>query len=302
MTIDAAGVMGSQVDGVAIVTTLADYGSKLDAARAGGQRVGVVLTMGALHAGHASLIRRAADECDIVAVSVFVNPTQFTEVSDLLNYPRTLESDVALAAEAGASLVLAPSVEEVYPGWPDTAHTSVTVGALGRRWEGESRPGHFDGMATVVTKLLSASGPCRAYFGEKDFQQLAIVRMVMADLSLPVEVVGCATDREADGLARSSRNVRLTPAGRQAATCVGEALRAGIKACAAGVGPSAITTAMASVVAHEPLAVLDYAALVDAVTLEPAERTDDGRPLRLVIAVAIDGVRLIDNCDPREPW
>ena len=170
--------------------------------------------MGALHAGHASLLRRAADECDVVALTLFVNPTQFAEAADLTNYPRTLDADLAVAREAGCDLVFAPSVEEMYPDWPRPPATTVTVRSLVDRWEGASRPGHFDGVATVVTKFLSAAGRCRTYFGEKDFQQLAVVRRMVRDLSLPAEVVGCAIVREPDGLALSSRNARLSTSER----------------------------------------------------------------------------------------
>jgi pantoate--beta-alanine ligase len=284
-----------------VVDSLARFSAVLDGERAAGRSVGVVLTMGALHRGHASLIRRAAEECDVVAVSVFVNPTQFAESADLGAYPRTLDADVVTAASAGASLVFAPSVEEMYPGWPDPPATTVSVAALGRRWEGVSRPGHFDGVATVVVKLLSAAGRCRTYFGEKDFQQLAIVRRAVTDLSLPVDVVGCATVREADGLALSSRNVRLSADERAAATCLSRALRAGASALEAGAGRDGVERAMADVVAGEPGVALDYAALVDARDLEPASGSGEGRPLRLIIAATVGPVRLIDNLDPRSP-
>ena len=170
--------------GAVVTGTVADLGYRLDAERRAGRSVGVVLTMGALHDGHASLIGRAVAECDVVVVSVFVNPTQFADPGDLTNYPRTLESDLEVAGRAGADLVFVPSVTEVYPDWPVPAATQVRVSALGDRWEGRSRPGHFDGVATVVVKLLSMAGRCRTYFGEKDFQQLAIVRRMVHDLSL----------------------------------------------------------------------------------------------------------------------
>ena len=284
---------------VVVVETLAGYSAILDSARHGGLTVGVVLTMGALHDGHASLIRRAAAECDVVAVSVFVNPTQFAEAGDLVNYPRTLDADLEEAAGAGASVVFAPSIPEMYPGWPTAPATTVTVRGLGDRWEGRSRPGHFDGVATVVVKLLSASGRCRTYFGEKDFQQLAIVRRVARDLSLPVEVIGCATVREPDGLAMSSRNVRLAADERRAAVCLSRALTAGAAAVAAGGDRPAVEAAMVEVVRDQPLVTLDYAVLVDADDLEPAFDTSPDRPLRLLIAAAVGPVRLIDNLDPR---
>jgi pantoate--beta-alanine ligase len=281
-----------------VTGTFAGLSTRLDDERRAGRTVGVVLTMGALHEGHASLIGRAAAACDVVAVSVFVNPTQFADPSDLTNYPRTLDADVALAAAAGAHVVFAPPVNEVYPEWPTPPATTVTVRALVDRWEGVARPGHFDGVATVVTKLLSAAGRCRTYFGEKDFQQLAVVRRVARDLSLPVEVVGCPTVREHDGLAMSSRNVRLSPVERTAAVSLSRALGTGADALAAGAGTAGVEAAMAAVVAEEPLVDLDYAVLVDAAELEPADAAAPG-PLRLLIAARVGQVRLIDNLDPR---
>jgi pantoate--beta-alanine ligase len=284
-----------------VLDTVAGFADRLDQERRSGRSVGVVLTMGALHRGHASLVQRAAAECDVVAVTVFVNPTQFGESADLANYPRTLAADLGVAGAAGAAVVFAPTVDEMYPGWPAPPATSVSVHGLSDRWEGVSRPGHFDGVATVVVKLLSMAGRCRAYFGEKDFQQLAIVRRTVRDLSLPVEVVGCTTVREVDGLALSSRNVRLDPRERDAATILNAALRAGADALSAGGDRIAVESIMADVVAEQPLVSLDYAALVDAVDLEPADDLADGRALRLIIAASVGPVRLIDNIDPRRP-
>jgi pantoate--beta-alanine ligase len=289
----------STVAGAVVTGTVADLGHRLETERRAGRSVGVVLTMGALHDGHASLIGRAVAECDVVVVSVFVNPTQFADPGDLTNYPRTLESDLEVAGRAGADLVFVPSVTEVYPDWPVPDATQVRVSALGDRWEGRSRPGHFDGVATVVVKLLSMAGRCRTYFGEKDFQQLAIVRRVVRDLSLPVEVVGCPTVREPDGLAMSSRNQRLSPPERSAAVCLSRALAAGAAAFIAGGDRAAVEATMAGVVADERLATLDYAVLVDADDLEPAESVTPDRPVRLLIAARVGPVRLIDNLDPR---
>src|SRR5205823_4752076 len=191
-------------------------------ARAQGQRVGLVPTMGYLHAGHASLIEAAARDNDVVAVTVFVNPLQFGPTEDLAAYPRDLERDTKLAEQAGASVVFAPSVEEMYPtGEP---LTTVAVRQVSEPLEGRFRPTHFAGVATVVAKLFALAGPCRAYFGEKDYQQLAVIRRMSADLSFPVEVVGCPTVRDPDGLAKSSRNAYLTTEERAVAPTLHRAL------------------------------------------------------------------------------
>jgi len=283
-----------------VIETLAEYALALDQVRQSGRTVGVVPTMGALHDGHRSLIQRAAAECDVVAVSVFVNPTQFGDASDLANYPRTLEADLLAIASSGGRLVFAPTVAEMYPDPPGVATTSVHVPALSGRWEGASRPGHFDGAATVVVKLLSAAGRCRAYFGEKDFQQLALVTRVVRDLALPTEVVGCTTVRDPDGLALSSRNTRLSPTQRRAALALSRALRAGGERVRAGGAVADVEAEMRRVVADEPSVELDYAALVTADDLEPASTVETDRALRLIVAATVGPVRLIDNLDPRQ--
>ncbi len=283
---------------VTVLDTLAAFTARLDDERRSGRTVGVVLTMGALHRGHAALITRASAECDVVAVTIFVNPTQFAEPVDLELYPRTPAADLGVAASAGASVVFVPSVDEMYPGWPEAGGTTVSVHGPAGRWEGKSRPGHFDGVATVVVKLLSAAGRCRTYFGEKDFQQLAVVRRVAADLSLPVTVVGCATVREPDGLALSSRNTRLDGDGRAAAPVLHRALLAGAAALASGGARGDVERAMAETTASEPLVALDYAVLVDADDLEPASDLSAERSLRLLVAATVGSVRLIDNLDP----
>ncbi len=281
-----------------VYETVAGYSAALDAVRRSGRSVGVVPTMGALHEGHCSLIQRAAAECDVVAVSIFVNPTQFGDAADLANYPRTWDADLAAVAAAGGHVVFAPSVAEMYPDGDDGGPTE-SVPDLSDRWEGASRPGHFDGVATIVVKLLDAAGRCRAYFGEKDFQQLAVVRRVVRDRSLPTEVVGCRTVRDDDGLALSSRNVRLSPGERTAALALSRALRAGARLVAHGEDrPAVVEAAMAQVVALEPLVDLDYAAVVYADDLEPARSCATNRPLRLLIAASVGPVRLIDNLDP----
>jgi pantoate--beta-alanine ligase len=255
--------------------------------------------MGALHAGHCSLVERAAAECDLVVVTVFVNPLQFGDPDDIARYPRTLDADVELAGTAGADIVFAPPVSEMYPGFPAPVATTVSVAGLGDQWEGASRPGHFDGVTTVVSKLFAMAGRCRAYFGEKDFQQLAVVRRMVRDLSLQVEVVGCRTVRDDDGLALSSRNVRLSPEHRRAALALSRALRAGATRAADGeADPAEIETTMADTVAAEPAVELDYAVVVRSDDLrQPSSIRPDGS-IRLLIAATVGGVRLIDNLDP----
>jgi len=269
----------------------------LDHARARGRTVGLVPTMGALHAGHLWLMERARAECDVVVVSIFVNPLQFGDPEDIAHYPRTIERDLAACADAGVDVVFAPKVTEMYPTWPAAVPTTVSVSGVSEGWEGASRPGHFDGVATVVTKLFSIAGPARAYFGEKDYQQLAVVRRLVTDLSLPIEVVGCTTVREADGLALSSRNVRLGSDEREAAVVLSRALAAGRAAMSRGVTHgAAVRQIMRDVVATEPLVELDYAAVVGPEDLIECEHIDDPAAVRLLIAADVGPVRLIDNC------
>jgi pantoate--beta-alanine ligase len=203
-------------DAVRVHDTIDGFRRALDAHRAAGATVGFVPTMGYLHDGHASLMREAARRDQVATASIFVNPLQFAATEDLSTYPRDLERDLALAEAAGVTEVFHPGVEEMYP---RPVLTTVTVAEITRRFEGAARPEHFAGVATVVAKLFSIVGPCRSYFGEKDFQQLAVVRRMAADLSMPVEVVGCPIVREADGLAMSSRNVYLTPEQRVPPRC-----------------------------------------------------------------------------------
>ena len=285
-----------------VVESVAACRAVLEQARAAGRVVGLVPTMGALHDGHTSLMNRARAECDVVAVSIFVNPLQFGDPEDIAHYPRTLERDLVVCAESGVDIVLVPSVPEMYPSWPDAPSTTVAGRGVSESWEGASRPGHFDGVATVVAKLFTIAGPCRAYFGLKDFQQLAVVRRMARELSLSVEVVGCPIVREVDGLALSSRNVRLSPAERQAAIVLSRALAAGQAALAGGDRSGAsVTRAMRAVVAAEPLVALDYAVLVDADTLQEVglvgDDDHDHDSLRLLIAAQVGPVRLIDNSD-----
>ncbi|HSZ36879.1 MAG TPA: pantoate--beta-alanine ligase [Acidimicrobiales bacterium] len=279
-----------------VIETAAGCRALLDAARATGRTVGLVPTMGALHPGHISLITRAAKECDVVAVSIFVNPLQFGDPEDIARYPRTLERDLAACAEAGAHVVFSPAIPEMYPSWPEPPATTVTVHGVSDKWEGASRPGHFDGVATVVAKLFAAAGPCRAYFGLKDFQQLAVVRTMASDLCIPVDIVGCPTVREHDGLALSSRNVRLSDPERVAARALSQALAAGRATIAAGERDgAAVHAAMRAVTDDQPLVDLDYAVAVDAATLDEVATIADPATVRLLIAATVGPVRLIDN-------
>jgi pantoate--beta-alanine ligase len=273
------------------VSTIAELRALLDDARAGGRSVGFVPTMGFLHEGHVSLMRAARAGTDVVVSSIFVNPLQFAPHEDLDDYPRDLARDAALAAEAGVDLLFVPSVTEMYP---QPVQTTVSVAGVSEQLEGTSRPTHFAGVATVVAKLFSIVGPCTAFFGEKDFQQLAVVRRMVADLSMPVDVVGCETIREPDGLARSSRNAYLNAAQRAAAPVVHRALRSGAAAVLAGESdPAEIRALMARIVASEPEGELDYVDVVDAATLTTP--TPLAGSLRLLAAARFGRARLIDN-------
>ncbi len=284
-----------------LIERLVAFGSELENARLGGARVGLVPTMGALHAGHLSLIESARRQSDLVAVTIFVNPLQFGDDSDLANYPRTLETDLGACKDAGVDVVFVPTVKEMYPNWPKVPDTLVSVRGISEQWEGLKRPGHFDGVATVLTKIFATCGHCKAYFGEKDFQQLAVVRRLVADLSFPVDVIGCPTQRDFDGVAISSRNVRLSDEERKAAVVLPTALDAGKQAIASGVRtPREVVEAMESAIAKEPLATLDYAALVDSHTLNVPLELDPQLELRLLVAVMIGGVHLIDNSLARD--
>ncbi len=273
------------------VATIAEVRSVLDAERAAGRRVGFVPTMGYLHEGHASLIRRARAETDVVVVSFFVNPLQFGAGEDLDSYPRDLDRDTRLAEAEGADVLFTPPVEEMYP---RPVLTTVSVAEVSAPLEGAARPTHFDGVATVVAKLFSIVGPCAAYFGEKDFQQVAVVRRMVADLSMPVDVVACPTVRVRDGLALSSRNAYLTPEQRAAAPVVNRALKAGAALVLSGErDPRAVRTLMAEIIEAEPLAELDYAEVVSADSFTVPEPL--AGELRLLAAVRFGRARLIDN-------
>jgi pantoate--beta-alanine ligase len=279
------------------LATIAELRAALDAHRAGGRAIGFVPTMGYLHEGHASLMRAARAGNDVVVASIFVNPLQFGPSEDLAAYPRNLTSDTAIAERCGVDLLLVPSTQEMYP---EAIRTTVSVAGVSEPLEGATRPTHFAGVATVVAKLFAIVGPCRAYFGEKDFQQLAVIRQMTRDLSIPVEVVGCPTVREPDGLALSSRNAYLTPQERAAAPVVHRALQAGRVAVHAGErDPAAVRALMADLIHAEPLAELDYAEVVDAATFDVPSPLDG--TLRLLAAVRFGKARLIDNLGVEVP-
>ncbi|MCA0293850.1 MAG: pantoate--beta-alanine ligase [Actinobacteria bacterium] len=257
-----------------------------------GGRVGLVPTMGAFHEGHLSLIRAARASCDLVVVWLFVNPTQFNEASDLVNYPRDEDRDAALAAECGADILFAPPVEEVYP---DGFATTVTVGGIADVLEGAHRPGHFAGVATVVAKMLNMVGPDVAFFGAKDAQQVAAVRRMVADLDLPVAVEVLPIVREPDGLAMSSRNVRLDADDRRRALALSRGLAAARDAAAAGqADASALAGIVADELAKEDLAA-EYVAVLDPDTFTPVTTVD--RPALIALAARVGPVRLIDNLE-----
>ena len=274
-----------------IYSSPADVQAQTLAWKRAGLTVGLVPTMGYLHEGHASLIKRAAAECDRVVVSVFVNPTQFGPNEDLESYPRDFEHDKALVAECGAHLIFAPTPDDMYaPG----AATWVTVEGLTKELCGRSRPIHFRGVATVVCKLMNIAQPDRAYFGQKDAQQLAVIRQMVSDLNMPVQVVGCPIVRESDGLAKSSRNTYLNAQERQAALVLSRSLAEGRKLLEAGTTDTGrVLARIVEVLKSEPLARIDYVQAVDADTIEPVHKVSGN--VLFAIAVYIGKTRLIDN-------
>jgi pantoate--beta-alanine ligase len=262
-------------------------------ARAAGRRVGFVPTMGALHAGHASLVARAAAGCEDVAVSIFVNPTQFGPQEDFARYPRTLSADAAVLEPHGVRWIYAPEVAAVYP--PGDA-TRIVVGGPAVPLEGERRPGHFDGVATVVCKLLLTVPADAAYFGAKDWQQTLVVKRMVRDLGLPIEIVVCPTVREADGLAMSSRNAYLSAADRLRAVALSESLRQAEQLWIAGAAPTAIERTMRETMERNGI-VVDYAVLADLESLDPL--TDHAIQAVALVAGRLGSTRLIDNRELR---
>ncbi len=252
--------------------------------------------MGALHAGHRRLIDQARAACDVVVVSIFVNPMQFDREEDLLKYPRTLESDIQICAAAGVDIVFAPGAAEIYPA---PLNCTIDVGRIADHLCGRHRPGHFRGVATVVMKLFQIAQPDRAYFGQKDAQQLAVIRHLVSDLNVPVEIVGVPTVREADGLALSSRNQRLTPEERRAAPVLYAALAVARQQIASGVTNAAqIRETVTGIIEQRPGVQLEYFEIVEPVEMQPVERIE--RPVIAAGAIWVGATRLIDNllCAP----
>ncbi|MFR5814646.1 pantoate--beta-alanine ligase [Hominisplanchenecus sp.] len=254
-----------------------------------GKTIGLVPTMGFLHEGHASLIRKCREQNDIVVVSDFVNPTQFGPNEDLEAYPRDFERDSKLCESLGADLIFAPSPEDMY----HDPHTFVSIDTLSETLCGKTRPIHFKGVCTVVTKLFHIVAPDRAYFGEKDAQQLAIIRKMVKDLNFDIEIVGCPIVREEDGLAKSSRNTYLNDKERQAALCLSRAVKTGKEVIYTGADAKEVLNPMKAIIEAEPLARIDYVMMVDALTMQPIEKAD--RDVLVAMAVYIGKTRLIDN-------
>lgn len=254
-----------------------------------GKTIGLVPTMGFLHEGHASLIRKCREQNDIVVVSDFVNPTQFGPNEDLEAYPRDFERDSKLCERLGADLIFAPSPEDMY----HDPHAFVSIDTLSETLCGKTRPIHFKGVCTVVTKLFHIVAPDRAYFGEKDAQQLAIIRKMVKDLNFDIEIVGCPIVREEDGLAKSSRNTYLNDKERQAALCLSRAVKTGKEVIYTGADAKEVLNPMKAIIEAEPLARIDYVMMVDALTMQPIEKAD--RDVLVAMAVYIGKTRLIDN-------
>ena len=275
-----------------IFTTTAQLRTYAEAERCAGRRLGLVPTMGALHEGHLHLVRVATAACEVVIVSIFVNPTQFNNPEDLRLYPRLPEQDAAALAPAGCTALFIPAVAEMYP---QPTVLRFDFGPLERVMEGAHRPGHFNGVATVVSKLLHLARPHAAYFGQKDFQQVAVVRQLVADLSFDLELISCSTIREADGLAMSSRNARLTPAARAMAPLLHQVLTQAALQVREGVGPAQVQQQALAALAQEPQFTPEYFEVADAQTLQPVSSYEAGRGVVLCVAAHLGGVRLIDN-------
>ena len=272
-----------------IVHTIKDLQAELSALRAQGKKVGLVPTMGALHAGHASLVKRCVAENDAAVVSVFVNPTQFGPTEDLEAYPRDFKRDSKLCESLGADVIFHPEPEDMY----HDPHAFVSIDTLSDTLCGKTRPIHFKGVCTVVSKLFNIVTPDRAYFGQKDAQQLAIIRKMVQDLNFDIQIVGCPIIREEDGLAKSSRNTYLSEEERKAALCLSRAVKAGQNMICKGSKAEEVLTKMREIIEAEPLAKIDYVSMVDALDMQPVEIVE--KDVLVAMAVYIGKTRLIDN-------
>ncbi len=279
-----------------VIRTISELRQELSILRETGKKIGFVPTMGALHQGHASLVKRAVEENDVAVVSVFVNPTQFNDKNDLKNYPRDLQADCKLLETIGASIVFAPEVEEMYPE-PDTR--TFGFAPLDTVMEGACRPGHFNGVAQIVSKLFYAVEPDRAYFGEKDFQQLAIIRAMVKQLNIDVEIIGCPIVRESDGLALSSRNMLLTSEERQRALTISRTLFASVEYAATHTLAETKSYVEEAINATEGLQ-LEYFQIVDGDSLQEVAKWEDSNYLVGCIALFCGKIRLIDNIKYKE--
>jgi pantoate--beta-alanine ligase len=283
---------------VRAVATSAELRAATEAARDAGAEVGFVATMGALHAGHRSLLERARKETGFVVASIFVNPLQFGPSEDLDRYPRDTAGDLAILEAEGVDVAFTPDEADM---WPVPPTVRLDVGSLGTRLEGELRPGHLNGVATVVAKLLHQVGPCRAYFGQKDAQQLAVVRRMVADLAFPNQIVACPIVREPDGLAVSSRNAYLSADERGRATALHRALRAGLQVWRQGVrDPSRVEAAAMAMLQAALRIEVQYVELVDPETFERSAMAEAGQ--LLAVAARVGHTRLIDNAVLEEEW
>lgn len=272
-----------------VTKTVSETRQQIKAWKREGKTVGLVPTMGYLHEGHASLIKKCREENDIVAVSVFVNPMQFGPGEDLEAYPRDFERDSQLCQSLGADLIFHPDPEDMY----DDPCAYVSIHTLSENLCGKTRPIHFKGVCTVVSKLFNIVTPDRAYFGQKDAQQLAIIKKMVKDLNFDIEIVGCPIIREEDGLAKSSRNTYLNTQERQAALCLSRAIKKGQEIIQKGMAAEDILKEMQGIIEAEPLAKIDYVSVVDALTMKNVETVD--RDVLVAMAVYIGKTRLIDN-------
>lgn len=274
------------------LSTIEDVRVQIQAARRQGKTIGFVPTMGFLHEGHLSLVKAAREKCDLVVMSIFVNPLQFGPNEDFERYPRDIERDSRMASEAGVDLLFTPAVEEMYP---KPILTTVSVANVTTPLCGASRPGHFDGVSTVVLKLFSIVQPDYAFFGQKDAQQVAVVTQMVKDLSVPVEVVPCPIVREADGLAMSSRNVYLSAEERSQALILSQSLQRAAEWLAEGKPLAEIKERIEQMIAAKPLADIDYIQILGYPDLEPIEKETSGQDIIVALAVRFGKTRLIDN-------